>query len=84
MEVKYNMTGPARKELVKAIENIIGKKSIYKKVPSCAYTVEDYTITKEGNLLWNEETDASDAYKHDSLYMAWQLPSGCISHLYMP
>ena len=61
MEVKYNMTGPARKELIKAIENIIGKKAIYKKVPSCAYTVEDYTITKEGNLQWNEETDASDA-----------------------
>lgn len=61
MEVKYNRTGPDRKELVKAIEEITGKKALYKKVPSCAYTVEGYTITKEGNLQWNEETDASDA-----------------------
>ena len=61
MEVKYNMTGPARKELVKAIENITGEKAIYKKVPSCAYTVEGYTITKEGTLQWDESTDVSAA-----------------------
>lgn len=61
MEVKYNMTGPARKELVKAIENITGEKAIYKKVPSCAYTVEGYTITKEGTLQWDENTDVSAA-----------------------
>lgn len=34
MEVKYNRTGPDRKALVAAIEEIIGKKAIYKKVPS--------------------------------------------------
>lgn len=61
MEVKYNLTGPARKALVKAIENITGEKAIYKKVPSCAYTVEDYTITKEGTLQWDERTDVSTA-----------------------
>ena len=61
MEVKYNLTGPARKELVKAIENITGEKAIYKKVPSCAYAVEDYTITKDGTLQWDERTDVSAA-----------------------
>lgn len=61
MKVKYNLTGPARKELVKAIENITGEKAIYKKVPSCAYTVEGYTITKEGTLQWDESTDVSAA-----------------------
>lgn len=61
MEVKYNLTGPARKALVKAIENITGEKAIYKKVPSCAYTVEDYTITKDGTLQWDERTDVSAA-----------------------
>ena len=61
MEVQYNRIGPARKELVKAIEEITGKKAIYKKVPSCAYTVEGYTITKEGNLQWDEGTDVSAA-----------------------
>ena len=61
MEVKYNMTGPARKELVKAIENITGEKAIYKKVPPCAYTVEGYTITKEGTLQWDDNTDVSAA-----------------------
>ena len=61
MEVKYNLTGPARKALVKTIENITGEKAIYKKVPSCAYAVEDYTITKEGSLQWDERTDVSAA-----------------------
>nr|DAK77235.1 MAG TPA: hypothetical protein [Caudoviricetes sp.] len=61
MEVKYDMTGPARKKLVKAIENITGEKAIYKKVPFCAYTVEGYTITKEGTLQWDESTDVSAA-----------------------
>lgn len=61
MEVKYNLTGPARKALVEAIENITGEKAIYKKVPSCAYTVEGYTITKEGTLQWDERTDVSTA-----------------------
>ena len=61
MEVKYNLTGPARKALVKAIENITGEKAIYKKVPSCAYTVAGYTITKEGTLQWAESTDVSAA-----------------------
>ena len=61
MEVKYNLTGPARKKLVKAIENITGEKAIYKKVPSCAYAVEDYTITKDGTLQWDERTDVSAA-----------------------
>ena len=61
MEVKYNLTGPARKALVKAIENITGEKAIYKKVPSCAYTVEGYTIMKEGTLQWDERTDISSA-----------------------
>lgn len=61
MEVKYNRTGPDRKALVTAIEEIIGKKAIYKKVPSCAYTVEGYTITKEGTLQWDDGSDASEA-----------------------
>lgn len=61
MEVKYDLTGPARKALVKAIENITGEKAIYKKVPSCAYTVAGYTITKEGTLQWDERTDVSAA-----------------------
>lgn len=61
MEVKYNRTGPDRKELVKAIEENTGKKALYKKVPSCAYTVEGYTITKEGTLQWDEGADVSAA-----------------------
>lgn len=61
MEVKYNRTGPARKELVQAIEEITGKKAIYMRVPSTAYKVEGYTITREGTLQWDEGTDASEA-----------------------
>ena len=51
MEIKYNITGSARKEFVKAISEIVGEPSNYLGMPSCAYTIgSSYTVTKEGNL----------------------------------
>ena len=49
MEIKYNLTGTDRKALVKAVSNIIGKKSKYLGAPSFSYQNGDYsTVTSDG------------------------------------
>lgn len=58
MMIYYNLTGAARKDLVKKISELTGIKAVYKGVPSCAYQVGDYTITKDGSLSWPDLNDA--------------------------
>ncbi len=58
MIIYYDVTGAARKELVKAIENITGEKAKYAGVPSCAYQIGNYTVSKDGALSWPDLDDA--------------------------
>ena len=51
MEIKYNLTGTDRKALVKAVSNIIGKKSKYLGAPSFAYEIGDYCTVKSVGTL---------------------------------
>ncbi len=57
MEVRFNVTGEARKALVKAIGEAIGYEPVYKGAPSFAYVVNNITISKDGALSWDERTD---------------------------
>ena len=58
MEIKYNLTGTDRKALVKAVSNIIGKKSKYLGAPSFAYQIGDYcTVTSDGKIKISKQTD---------------------------
>lgn len=54
-EIRFT-TGTTRKELVKAAEQIMGTKAIYKKLPTLAYELAGFTFTKEGTLVWDERT----------------------------
>lgn len=64
MEIKYNLTGTDRKALVKAVSNIIGKKSKYLGAPSFAYQIGDYcTVTSDGTLKISNDTD-NDKVEH--------------------
>lgn len=56
MKVTYNLTD--RKPFVKALEEITGVKSVYKKSPTFAYEVDYFTITREGNLTFNDMADS--------------------------
>ena len=51
----YNLSD--RKPLVKALEEITEKKAVYKGTPTCAYEVDYFTITHEGNLVCNDNAD---------------------------
>ena len=56
MKVTYNITD--RKPFVKALEEITGTKAVYMKTPTYAYTVDYFTVTREGNLTFNDMADS--------------------------
>ena len=56
MERKFNVTGERRKEMVKAISGIVGMKAVYMRMPTCAYTISNFTVSKEGALAWDERS----------------------------
>lgn len=55
MNAKYNVTGKNRKALVAAIENITGKKAVYRGIPTFEYEVEDFIIDRSGTLICENE-----------------------------
>lgn len=50
MELKYEMKGAERKKLVQAIEDLTGYKAKYLGMPSAAYEVGTFTVSKEGTV----------------------------------
>lgn len=61
MEIKYNVTGPDRKRLVQAIAQILESDTKYLGVPSCAYQVDNFTISKDGILSFDDQTKSDEA-----------------------
>ena len=58
MEVKYNVCGPRRKEMVQAVSEALGgSKARYLGLPSCAYQVGAFEITREGTLIFDDRTE---------------------------
>jgi hypothetical protein len=60
MEVKYNVTGARRKELVKVISDITGAKAEYKFMPTCNYEIDYFTVTKDGTLEFDDRADSEE------------------------
>ena len=58
MTVYYELT--ERKPFVKALEEITGEKAKYKGTPSYAYEVGCFTISREGNLIFNDMADPDE------------------------
>ena len=50
MRIEFNRTGAERKALVKAISEITGAVAVYKYMPTCAYEIDYFTVTKDGAL----------------------------------
>ena len=64
MKATYNLIGAARRNLVKAIENILGEKAVYKKLPTYAYTVGAFTIDRNGTVFC-DDGDALERLVHN-------------------
>lgn len=61
MIIELGLTGDARKELAKAVSEIIGAPAEYQYMPTCAYIIGGYyTITKEGNLEISDTADSKE------------------------
>ena len=60
MEIRYNVTGDRRKELVKVISDITGAKAVYKFMPTCNYEIDYFTVTKDGTLLFDGRADSEE------------------------
>lgn len=60
MEVKYNVTGARRKELVQVIADTTGAKAEYKFMPTCSYEIDYFTVTKDGTLLFDDRADSEE------------------------
>ena len=58
MTTNYNVTGAERKALVKAIADHLGEKAQYQGMPSCAFRIGDFTVTREGTLEFDDRTDS--------------------------
>lgn len=61
MIIELGLTGNDRKELVKAVSEIIGAPAVYQYMPTCSYIIgRNYTVTKEGNLEISDSADSKE------------------------
>ena len=58
MRISYNVTGNDRKALVKVISQATGERAVYKFMPTCAFEIGFFTVTKEGTLEFDDRSDA--------------------------
>ena len=57
MKTKMNLNGTTRKALVAAITELTGEKPIYRAMPTCNYDIGDITVTKDGSIVFPDESD---------------------------
>lgn len=60
MKIKYNVTGTRRKELVKVIADITGAQARYMGMPTAAYEIDYFTVTKDGELIFDDRADSEE------------------------
>ena len=56
MERRFNVTGERRKEMVEVVSGIVGMKAVYMRMPTCAYAISNFTVSREGTLAWDERS----------------------------
>lgn len=60
MRIHYNVTGAERKRMVNAIVDTIGTKANYKGMPSAAYEIDYFIVTKDGTLEFSDRSDTEE------------------------
>lgn len=63
MELKYEMKGTERKKLVRAIEDLTGYKAKYLGMPSVAYEIGAFTVSKEGTITLTSDENLENLEK---------------------
>ena len=57
MTIIFDLNGKDRKQLVKAISEITGARAEYQRMPTCAFVIDFFTVTKEGTLEFPDRSD---------------------------
>ena len=60
MRIEFHRTGAERKALVTAIGEILEVRPKYKGMPSAAYEIDYFTVTKNGTLEFDERADSEE------------------------
>ena len=60
MEIRYNRTGAERKELVKAMSEILNVKSKYMGMPTMAYQLDYFTVDTNGTVSFDDRADSEE------------------------
>lgn len=60
MRIEFHRTGAERKALVTAIGEILEVRPKYKGMPSAAYEIDYYTVTKDGTLEFDDRADSKE------------------------
>ena len=60
MEVRYNVSGERRKELITAMADLLEAKPRYNGAPSFSYSVGDYQVDKQGMMSFSDFTDSEE------------------------
>lgn len=58
MEVKFNVTGERRKEMVGVISGFVGMRPVYMRMPTCNYVIGNFTVTKDGTLVYDDRSES--------------------------
>ncbi len=58
MQIKYDLTGKKRKDMVQVISKAADYDAGYLGAPSFAYEIGDFTVTKDGTLEFSDRTDS--------------------------
>lgn len=61
MTIYYNAQD--RKPLVKAISEFTGADAVYMRTPTYAYRIDYFTVTREGNLEFDDRADSEEIEK---------------------
>ena len=54
MEIKFDVKGESRKDLVKVISDTLGVKAEYHFTPTYSYVIGDFTVTRNGTLVFDD------------------------------
>ena len=63
MEIKFDVKGESRKDMVKVISDTLWIKAEYQYTPTYNYVIGDYTVTKDGTLIFPDEVNPDEVLK---------------------
>ena len=57
MNIQFKLEGRSRKQLAAAVSEITGVPAVYKFMPSCSFEIGNFTVTREGYLEFDDNTE---------------------------